>query len=170
MLWWIKLKKKHCTMELQCESFKINYNVMALNYRNKFYWHFQAKWILMLTGSKQFILSYFITSFSTLYRRRNGVQTNTDHDNTEHALTTNLACVFLYHFNCLSEKWKDFVWLLFKSKLLWIWWKLWKLSFDDESLTKIWREREKTLVKWFWQDLVQVRLAELCQISKGEEI
>ena len=106
MLWWIKLKKKHCTMELQCKSFKINYNVMALNYRNKFYWHFQAKWILMLTGSKQFILSYFITSFSTLYRRRNGVQTNTDHDNTEHALTTNLACVFLYHFNCLSEKWK----------------------------------------------------------------
>ena len=106
MLWWIKLKKKHCTMELQCKSFKINYNVMALNYRNKFYWHFQAKWILMLTGSKQFILSYFITSFSTLYRRRNSVQTNTDHDNTEHALTTNLACVFLYHFNCLSEQWK----------------------------------------------------------------
>ena len=49
----------------------------------------------------QFILSYFITSFITLLGKTNGVQTNAGHDNTEHALTTNLTCIFLYHF-CLS--------------------------------------------------------------------
>ena len=41
----------------------------------------------------------------------------------------------------------------FKSQLLW------KLSFDDKSLTKLQRESEKTLVEWFWQVLVPLRLA-----------
>ena len=52
--------------------------------------------------------------------------------------------------------------ILFKSKLLW------KLSFDDENLTKLRRKSEKTLVKWFWQVLVQVRLADLCRTSKHD--
>ena len=41
----------------------------------------------------------------------------------------------------------------FKSQLLW------KLSFDDKSLTKLQHESEKTLVEWFWQVLVPLRLA-----------
>ena len=49
----------------------------------------------MKTGSKQFNLSYFLTGFLTLSRKTNGVQTNAGHGNTEHVLTTNLACIFL---------------------------------------------------------------------------
>ena len=49
----------------------------------------------MQTGSKQFILSYFVTGFLTLLRKTNGIQTNAGHENTEHALTTNLTCIFL---------------------------------------------------------------------------
>ena len=49
----------------------------------------------MKTGSKQFNLSYFLTGFLTLSGKTNGVQTNAGHGNTEHALTTNLACIFL---------------------------------------------------------------------------
>ena len=48
--------------------------------------------------------------------------------------------------------------LLCKSKLLW------KLLFDDESLTKYWRESEKTLKEWFWQSLEWVRIADPHQI------
>ena len=33
--------------------------------------------------------------FLTLSKKANGVKTNTVHDNTEHALTTNLAGIFL---------------------------------------------------------------------------
>ena len=50
-----------------------------------------------------------------------------------------------------QKKWKISVLLLFKSKLLW------KLKFDDENLTKLWRESEKTLVKWFWRVLAESR-------------
>ena len=41
------------------------------------------------------ILSCFVTGFLTLLAKTNAVQTNAGHCNTEHALTTNLACVFL---------------------------------------------------------------------------
>ena len=51
--------------------------------------------INLKTGSKQFILSYFVTDFLILSGKTNGVQRNTGHDNTEHALTTKLACIFL---------------------------------------------------------------------------
>ena len=55
----------------------------------------------MQTGSKQFILSYFVTGFLTLSGKTNGVQTNAEHDNTEHFLA--------YFFNIfyLSEEMKD---------------------------------------------------------------
>ena len=49
----------------------------------------------METGSKQFVLSYFVTGFLTLLVKASGIQTNVGHDKTEHALTTNLACIFL---------------------------------------------------------------------------
>ena len=52
----------------------------------------------MWKGSKQFILSYFLTGFITLLEKTNGFQTNTRLDNTEYALTTNSACLFLQHF------------------------------------------------------------------------
>ena len=50
--------------------------------------------------------------------------------------------------------------LLFKSKLFW------KLSYDDESLTKLSRESKKTLVEWFWRVLARVRPADTRRISK----
>ena len=37
--------------------------------------------------------AYFISVFLTLSGKINGIQTNAGHDNTEHALTTNLACI-----------------------------------------------------------------------------
>ena len=37
-----------------------------------------------------------------------------------------------------QKKWKISVLILFKSK------SLWKVSFDDESLTKLWHKSEKT--------------------------
>ena len=43
----------------------------------------------------QFILSYFVTGFLILSGKTNGVLTNTGYDNTGHALTTNLTCIFL---------------------------------------------------------------------------
>ena len=43
-----------------------------------------------------------------------------------------------------------------------------EIVFDDDSLTKLQRESEKTLVGWFWQVLAQVRLADLSQISKPD--
>ena len=46
---------------------------------------------------------------------------------------------------------------------------LWKLSFDDESLTKLRGESEKTLMEWFWRVLARVRLADLHRISKPGE-
>ena len=58
----------------------------------------------------------------------------------------NSLTLFVY-----QKKWKISVLLLFKSKLLW------KLKFDDESLTKLWRESEKTLVEWFWRVLAESR-------------
>ena len=59
-----------------------------------------------------------------------------------------------------QKKWKISVLLLFKSKLIW------KLSFDDNSLTKLRRKSEKTLVEWFWRILARVRHADLRRISK----
>ena len=44
---------------------------------------------------------------------------------------------------------------------------LWKLSFDDKSLTKH-HETEKTLIEWFWQALAWVRLTNSSQISKSD--
>ena len=60
--------------------------------------------------------------------------------------------IALYFFLTLSvyqKKWKISLLPLFKSKLLW------KLSLDDESLTKLRRESEKTLVEWFWRVLAR---------------
>ena len=84
-------------MKLQYNNFK-NYNMMGSNYQNKFYWNFQAKWGPMWTGSKRYVLSYFVTGFLTLSGKTNGVQLNAGHDNTEQTLTANLACIFSYHF------------------------------------------------------------------------
>ena len=60
----------------------------------------------MWIGSKQFILSDFITDFLTLSGKTNGIQTNAGYDNTVHALTTNFACIYVFFFNtfCLSKK------------------------------------------------------------------
>ena len=69
--------------------------MVASNNQNKFYWHFQAKWILMWTGTKQFILRCFVTGYLTLLEKINGIQTNAGHANTEYTLKTNLACIFL---------------------------------------------------------------------------
>ena len=45
-----------------------------------------------------------------------------------------------------------------------------KLSFDDESLTKLRRESEKTLVELFWWDLARVRLVDSRRISKPDYV
>ena len=47
------------------------------------------------SGSKKFILSYFVSGFLTLSGKANGVQANAGHGNTEHALATNLVYIFL---------------------------------------------------------------------------
>ena len=49
--------------------------------------------------------------------------------------------------------------LLFKGKLLR------KLSFDDESFTKLRRKSEKTVVEWFWRVPARVRLADFGRFS-----
>ena len=51
----------------------------------------------MQTGSKQFVLSYFISGFLSLSGKRNGIQTNNGHDNTENALATNFTLFIRRH-------------------------------------------------------------------------
>ena len=51
------------------------------------------------------MLSYFITSFLTLSGKQIAFKQMLDMTNIEHALTTNLTCVFLNTF-CLSEEMK----------------------------------------------------------------
>ena len=41
---------------------------------------------------------YFVSGFLTLLGKINSVQTNGGDDHAEHALKTNLACIFLEHF------------------------------------------------------------------------
>ena len=41
-----------------------------------------------------------------------------------------------------------------------------KVIFDDENLTKLRRESEKTLVEWFWRVIARARLAGFRRISK----
>ena len=94
--------------------------MIASNYRNKFYWHFRVKWILMWTGSKQFILSYFLTGFLTLSWNSKGVQT----------------CWTWQHTTSFNNSFSMYI-IKEISKLLW------KLSCDDESnktSTRIWKD------------------------------
>ena len=106
------------------------------------------------------ILSYFVTgSFNISGKKMTFKQTL--EMVTKHALTTNSAVIFLsLALSVDQKKWKISVLLSFKSKLLW------KLSFDDKSLTIIRRESEKTLVEWFWRVLGRLRLADSRQTSK----
>ena len=79
-------------MSLQCNSFKITM------------WKLQNIEISFIDifGQNEFSckqalnnLSYFATLFLTWSGKTNGAQINAGHGNTEHALTTNLACIFL---------------------------------------------------------------------------
>ena len=54
-----------------------------------------------------------------------------------------------------QKKSKISVLLLFKNKLLC------KLSFDDESFTKLRLESEKTIVEWFW---LSASVSQTCEV------
>ena len=89
------MKKEEKTLQL---SYNVNSFKITMWYLQttaiSFFWQFRAKWILMQTGHKQFILCYFVTGFLTLSGKTNGIQTNAGHDNTEHASAINLAYMF----------------------------------------------------------------------------
>lgn len=66
---------------------------------------------------------------------------------------TSLHGQFIAHSQNIHWKaWSLF--LLLESKLLW------KLSFDDKSPTKLWRQSEKAFVKWFWGVPIQFRFVD----------
>ena len=138
---------------LQCNSFKITI------------WWLQTteKSFIDISGWNEFSCkealsnSFYLTSlpvFWTLSGKTNGIQTNTGHNNTEHALTTNLACIFVEHF-LLSEEMKDKCIAINQNYQI-----LLKLSLDEKSLTKPWHKSEKTLVEWFCPVLARVRLVD----------
>ena len=70
-------------MELQCNSFKL-LSFIDVFRRNEF-------------SSKQALSNSFYLTLLPIFKLywRNGIQTNAGHNNTQYALTTNLACIFL---------------------------------------------------------------------------
>ena len=118
-------------MELQCNSFKIT------NYRK-----LQTTKISFtdIFGRNEFSCnqdlsnSFYLTLLHSLplSGKTNGVQTNIGHENTEHAWTTNLACIFLYHFL--------FIWIIaiIQKQIIikiFIWWRE-----SCKISTQIWKD------------------------------
>ena len=98
---------------------------------------FQLRWKTALTNETEIFQSFIINQyvnrcnynflcFSTLLGKTNGVHTNARHDNTEHALTTNLACIF--NTFCLSDEMKDRCIAIIQKQIIM------KIIIDDGSL------------------------------------
>ena len=81
-------------------------------------------------------LSYFVTGFLTLSGKTNGIETNAGHDNTEHALTTNLA--YFWNIFFLSEEMRGKFIAIVRKQIIMkiiIWWQE-----SHKTLTLIWKD------------------------------
>ena len=89
----VEVYKFHALTNRNKKTLQWNYNVIASKLQCD---SFKLPKKVLLTFSDEAI--HFILlrcRFFTLSGKTNGVQTNAGHDNTEHALATNFACIFL---------------------------------------------------------------------------